>query len=171
MLHGTICEVKGGVSKAAKLPIIKRKNAAHKRLYTANRNSLLFKPHIDDFEAVNSPSSLLPAATKQPPHHTPSALTGVHHTTPHRRAALGNGVYDRARRPADITPVLVFTLALGAVDAFLGEGIADGREKTVLADLAGDEAVHAVLEGVDLFDACYFGLVEGVYCRRGKDGM
>lgn len=57
---------------------------------------------------------------------------------------------------------LVFAAALGAVDAFLGDSIADGLQHASLADLAADQVVDAVLRLVNGLDARDFGFVEGV---------
>lgn len=111
--------------------------------------------------------SLLPT-TKQPPHHPTSTLASIHNTTTHRLPSLSDGVDNRARRPTHIVALLIFTLTLGAVDAFLGKGVADRCEHAILTNLAGDETVYAILEGVDLLDACYFGLVERVCNNRRR---
>jgi hypothetical protein len=59
--------------------------------------------------------------------------------------------------------VLVFPTTLSAVDALLGDGVAERLCNTAFADLATDEAVYAILEVVDLVDASDFGFVE-VFC-------
>lgn len=61
-----------------------------------------------------------------------------------------------------VAALVILALALGAVDALLGDHIANGLEETALADLAGSEVVHAVLESVDLLDAGDLALVEGI---------
>jgi hypothetical protein len=60
---------------------------------------------------------------------------------------------------------LIFATAFGAVDAFLGDCVTEGLSEAAFADLARYEAVDAVLEVVDLFDAGDFRLVE-VFCGR-----
>lgn len=105
--------------------------------------------------------SLLPTP-KQPPNHSTGTLSSIQNPTTNRLSTLSDRVDNRTRRATHIVSVVVFALALGAVDAFLGEGVAHGCEQTILADLAGNETVDAVLKGIDLLDACYFGLVEGV---------
>lgn len=106
--------------------------------------------------------SLLPTS-KQPSNRSSSTLPSIQNTTSDRLPSLSNGVDDRARRATHVVPLVIFTLALGAVDAFFGKGVAHGCEHTILTDLAGNETVDAILEGIDLLDACYFGLVEGVW--------
>lgn len=59
---------------------------------------------------------------------------------------------------------VVFAATLSAVDALLGESVADALQGAALAELAGDEVVDAILGLVDGLDAGDFGLVEGV-CR------
>jgi len=81
------------------------------------------------------------------------------------RSALS--VSAQRSRTLDRVAVLVLAAALGAVDAFLREGVADGLCEAAFADLARDEAVYAVLEVVDLVDAGDFGLVE-VFCCVGR---
>jgi hypothetical protein len=61
-----------------------------------------------------------------------------------------------------VTYVLVLAAALSAVDALLGEGVADALQGTAFAELAADEVVDAVLGLVDGLDAGDLGLVEGV---------
>lgn len=56
--------------------------------------------------------------------------------------------------------LLVLAAALSAVEAFLGEQVADGLEEATLADLAGNGVVDAVLQRVNLLDARDLGLVE-----------
>lgn len=60
----------------------------------------------------------------------------------------------------DVAAIVALALSLGSVDALLGRQVADGLQKTALADLATGEVVHAILEVVDLLDASDFGLVE-----------
>ena len=60
--------------------------------------------------------------------------------------------------------VLVLAAALSAVDALLGEGVADALQGTAFAELAANEVVDAILEVVDLVDACDFCFVE-FFCR------
>ena len=62
-----------------------------------------------------------------------------------------------------VRPLVVLAAALGAVDALLGQGVADGLQHAALAHLAADEVVDAVLGFVDGLEAGDFGLVEGVY--------
>ena len=56
----------------------------------------------------------------------------------------------------------VLAAALRAVDALLGEGVANALQSTTLAELAANEVVDAVLGLVDGLDAGDLGLVEGV---------
>ena len=63
-----------------------------------------------------------------------------------------------------VTYVLVLAAALGAVDALLGESVANALQSASLAKLASDEVVDVALGLVDGLDAGDFGLVEGV-CR------
>jgi hypothetical protein len=58
----------------------------------------------------------------------------------------------------------VLAAALRAVDALLGESIANALQSTAFAELAADEVVHVALGLVDGLDAGDFGLVEGVCC-------
>ena len=58
--------------------------------------------------------------------------------------------------------VLVLAAALSAVDALLGEGVADALQGTAFAELAANEVVDAILSLVDGLDAGDLGLVEGV---------
>lgn len=60
----------------------------------------------------------------------------------------------------DVATIVALALSLGSVDALLGRQVADGLQKTALADLATGEVVDAILEVVDLLDASDFGLVE-----------
>lgn len=53
-----------------------------------------------------------------------------------------------------VPALVVLALALGTVHALLRCEVTDGLQKTALADLAGDEAVDAILQGIDLLDAC-----------------
>lgn len=106
--------------------------------------------------------ALLATAPEQPAHGPADALAALHQAGADLLPALGDGVDDGARGPGRVAPVLVLALALGAVDALLGEGVPDGLEEAVLADLAGDEAVDAVLEVVDLLVARDLGLAQGV---------
>lgn len=111
--------------------------------------------------------ALLAATPKQAAHGPADALPALHQAGADLLPALGDGVDDGARRPGRIAPVLVLALALGAVDALFREGVADGLEEAVLADLAGDEAVDAILEVVDLLVARNLGLAQGV-CEGGE---
>lgn len=61
-----------------------------------------------------------------------------------------------------VTYVLVLAAALSAVDALLGEGVADALQGTAFAELAANEVVDAILSLVDGLDAGDLGLVEGV---------
>ena len=58
--------------------------------------------------------------------------------------------------------VLVLAAALSAVDAFLGEGVANALQSTAFAELSANEVVDAILGLVDGLDAGDLGLVEGV---------
>jgi len=62
--------------------------------------------------------------------------------------------------------LVVLAAAFGTVDALFGDGITEGLCEPSLADLAADEVVYAVLEVVDLVDACDLGLVE-LFCEKG----
>jgi hypothetical protein len=62
----------------------------------------------------------------------------------------------------EMTYGFVLAAALRAVDAFLGEGVADALQSTAFAELAANEVVDAVLGLVDWLDAGDLGLVEGV---------
>lgn len=62
-----------------------------------------------------------------------------------------------------VATIVIFALSLGSVEAFLGSQVADGLEKTALANLARGQVVDAVLEGVYLLDASDLGLVEIFY--------
>lgn len=64
-----------------------------------------------------------------------------------------------------VTYVLVLAAALGAVDALLGESVANALQSTTLAKLAANEVVDTILGLVDGLDAGNFGLVESVCCR------
>lgn len=70
-----------------------------------------------------------------------------------------------------VTTAVVLALAFGAVDALLGGEVADGLEKTALADLTGGEVVDAVLEGVDLLDAGDLCLVKVLWRWSVSDIM
>lgn len=59
---------------------------------------------------------------------------------------------------------IVFAATLSAVNALLGESVADTLQSAALAELAGDEVVDTVLSLVDGLNASDFGLVKGV-CR------
>lgn len=59
--------------------------------------------------------------------------------------------------------LVVLAATLSTVDALFGDGITEGLCESSLADLAADEVVYAVLEVVDLVDACDLGLVE-LFC-------
>ena len=61
-----------------------------------------------------------------------------------------------------VTYVLVLAAALSAVDALLGEGVADALQGTAFAELAANEVVDAILSLVDGLDAGDLGLIEGV---------
>ena len=61
-----------------------------------------------------------------------------------------------------MTYVLVLAAALSAVDALLGEGVANALQSTAFAELAADEVVDAILGLVDGLDAGDLGLVESV---------
>ena len=69
-------------------------------------------------------------------------------------------------RIGDLTYGFIFAAALGAIDAFFGESVADALKGTAFAELAADEVVDAVLGFVDGLDAGDFGLVEGVCLFR-----
>jgi len=58
-------------------------------------------------------------------------------------------------------PFVILPCPLCTVDAFLGEVVTERLSKATLADLSAHETVGAVLEVVDLREACDFGLVEG----------
>lgn len=66
----------------------------------------------------------------------------------------------RLNRP----PLIVFASPLSPVNPFLGEVITQRLRKSALPHLSADKSVDAVLEAVDLRDACYFGLVEVFWC-------
>lgn len=110
---------------------------------------------------VNEAPLLLPT-TKQPTDITPSRLSAVDEPTADLLAPLSERVDYTPRGARRVAPAVVLALALSAVDALLGDGVADGLQQAVLAKLAGDEVVDAVLERVDLLDAGDLGLVEGV---------
>ena len=59
--------------------------------------------------------------------------------------------------------LVVLAAALSTIDTLFGDGITQGLCESSLADLAADEVVYAVLEVVDLVDACDLGLVE-LFC-------
>lgn len=105
---------------------------------------------------------LATAGPKQPTDIPARSLPTIHQPAAHLLAALSKGIDHRARRPADVATVFVLALPLGAVDALLGYGVPDGLEQAALADLAGHEVVHAVLEIVDGLDARDFGLAESI---------
>lgn len=110
---------------------------------------------------VNEAPLLLPT-TKQSTNVTPSRLAAVDEATADLLAPLGERIDNTPRGARRVAPAVVLALALGAVDALLGDCVADGLQQAVLAKLAGDEVVDAVLELVDLLDAGDLGLVEGV---------
>lgn len=114
---------------------------------------------------VNEAPLLLPT-TKQSTDVTPSRLAAVDEAPSNLLAALSERVDNTPRGAGCIAPAVILALALGAVDALLGDCVADGLQQAVLAKLAGDEVVDAVLELVDLLDAGDLGLVEGV-CGKG----
>jgi len=58
---------------------------------------------------------------------------------------------------------VILAAPLSTVDALFGDGITEGLCKSSFADLSADEVVYAVLEVVDLVDACDLGLVE-LFC-------
>lgn len=107
---------------------------------------------------------LLAPTAKKPADVPPGRLAAVDEPPADLFAARGERVHHGAGRPPYVAAVLVLALPLGAVDPFLGEGVAHGLEQPALAELAGREVVHAVLELVDRLDARDFGLGEGV-CR------
>ena len=74
-------------------------------------------------------------------------------------SVCGDAVVDDS---CEFTHVLVLAAALGAVDAFLGEGVANALQSTAFADLAADDVVDTILGLVDGLDAGDLGLVEGV---------
>jgi hypothetical protein len=63
----------------------------------------------------------------------------------------------------DRIALVVLAAPLRTVNTFFGKGVADGLREASFADLAADEVVDAVLEVVDLGDACDFCFVEVFY--------
>lgn len=110
----------------------------------------------------HKPARLLLPAAKQPADVATGRLATVDEAPADLHAPLGERVDDAPRGAGRIGPTVVLALALGAVDALLGDGVADGLQQAVLAELAGHEVVDAVLQLVDLLDARHLGLVEGV---------
>lgn len=108
--------------------------------------------------------ALLAPTTK----HATDVASSALRTRPHRVACtlrvLGHWINDRSCL-STIRTIGVFTTTLGTVDAFLARHVADRLQQTALANLAGDEAVHAVLQGIDLFDAGDFGFVESACAK------
>lgn len=108
---------------------------------------------------------LLLASSKGTTEEPSSALDAVSGAAHDGLAAVGHGGggVTGSLGPGDgrghVAAVLVFALALGAVDALLGREVRHGLQEASLADLGGGDVVHAVLEGVDLLDARDLGLV------------
>ena len=93
-------------------------------------------------------------------------LPSITHTTSHRARTTLHTIHSTlaisTQRSLTLDRVAMFVLsaALSAVDALFRECVADGLRKAALTNLAGDEVVDAVLEVVDLGDACHLGFVE-----------
>lgn len=88
-------------------------------------------------------------------------------TLSHARASLLcvlNGWIGYSAHRTTIASFVVFALAFHAVDALFTGQVADGLEESTLANLSADEIVHAILEMINLINACNFCFAECVWC-------
>jgi hypothetical protein len=104
------------------------------------------EPH----HAANIPQATL--------HRTTSLLATLRYTSHNSVARRGHG----SARLRDVPSFVVLATTLGSVHSLTRCKVSDGLTKTALSNLAGNEVVDAVLEGIDLLDTRDFGLVERV---------
>lgn len=130
----------------------------------------LYKKTVVSFRS--SPLPLFLPTTHQPTHPTSRALRPISYTPRTPLDAISSTLAVPAQRPLAFKrpALLVLAATLSTVDTLLGYDVTDGLCETALAHLSGYQAVYAVLEVVDLSDACDFGFVEGVWCD-GLAGM
>jgi hypothetical protein len=63
-------------------------------------------------------------------------------------------------------PILALSAPFSAVDALLARPVTDGLRKTTFSNLSADEAVHSVLESINLLNPSDLALVKSVYLIR-----
>lgn len=120
--------------------------------------------------SISPTSSLLPPILTLPPKRAPnpppSALRPTRNTPSRPLQPIHSPLSIPSQRPLTLQrpPLLIFTPPLSAVNPLFGERVAYGLGETAFTELAADEVVDAILEVVDLVDACDFCFVE-FFCR------
>lgn len=106
-----------------------------------------------------------PTLAKQAPNALQAALCSPSNRLPARYSSANNGVTalcHRTRRVGAISAAVILALSFESVDSMVRCHVTNRLCQTTLAELPCREVVHAVLDGVDLLDPGYFGLVEGI---------
>jgi hypothetical protein len=109
--------------------------------------------------------------TKHASNVTPSALRASCNTA---RTALHSirstlAIATQWALSLDGLALFILAAAFSTIDTLFGDGVTEGLCDSSFANLAADEAVHTVLEVVDLGYACDFGLVEVLFRRCVRD--